>query len=156
MDNSKEYRDEYLNWTKKNSLNDKALSSAKVWLMNNASGKNAEALRDMFKEFFERNKAYELYHFSKKKGATNENFNLATFEEWLVSEEMAERLDESKKLKHEIKSEEYWRSILKGNKYALNVLDTIMSRQNSLATDRQMEVLNRAKRGEKGPFSTKN
>jgi hypothetical protein len=56
----------------------------------------------------------------------------------------------------EIKSEKYWRTILAGNEYALKVLDTVIKRQGSFATARQMEVLNRARRGDKSPYHTKN
>jgi DNA-binding CsgD family transcriptional regulator len=56
---------------------------------------------------------------------------------------------------NKIKSEVYWKQTLKGNDYALSVLNTIMTKQDGIATDRQMGVLNRAKNGDKN-YSTKN
>lgn len=59
-------------------------------------------------------------------------------------------------LPHEIKSERYWRQILAGNDYALKVLDTVMLKQGGRASDRQMQIMRRVERGDRGPYSTKN
>jgi len=67
-----------------------------------------------------------------------------------------EFLNEAEKFPHEIKSETFWRQVLKGNDYALKVLDTVMKKQKGFASDRQMEVLDRARRGDKSPYLTKN
>lgn len=66
-----------------------------------------------------------------------------------------EHLSESVDKPYEIKSEKFWRTILAGNKKALEILDTIMKRQGGFASHRQMEVLNRVKRGDKSPYPTK-
>lgn len=60
------------------------------------------------------------------------------------------------KFPHEIKSEKYWRNILYNNKYANEVLDTIMNKQKGRASDRQMAILRRVESGDKTPYSTKN
>ena len=65
-------------------------------------------------------------------------------------------IDESEQFPNEIKSETFWRQILKGDTFALKILDTIMKAQKGFASDRQMEVLNRAKTGNKAPYHTKN
>lgn len=57
---------------------------------------------------------------------------------------------------HEIKSELYWKQILKGNDFVLKMLDTIMKKQKGFASDRQMEVLKRAQRGDRTPYHPKN
>jgi hypothetical protein len=57
---------------------------------------------------------------------------------------------------HEIKSEKFWRSMLAGNKKALDILDTVMKKQGGFASHAQMEVMNRVKRGDKSPYHTKN
>jgi hypothetical protein len=67
-----------------------------------------------------------------------------------------ENLSESVDKPYEIKSEKFWRGILFGNKKALEILDTVMKRQGGFASHAQMEVLNRAKRGDKSPYHTKN
>jgi hypothetical protein len=58
--------------------------------------------------------------------------------------------------KIEIKSEKYWRAVLSHDPYALKVLDTIMRSQKGFASERQMQVLDRARRGDKTPYHTKN
>ena len=63
---------------------------------------------------------------------------------------------ENNKFKHQIKSEEYWKQVLKSSKYALSVLNTIMNKQNGYASDAQMVILNRAKGGDKERYSNKN
>jgi hypothetical protein len=65
-------------------------------------------------------------------------------------------VNEAEKFPHEIKSETYWRQVLKGNDFALKILDTVMKKQKGFASDRQMEVLDRVKRGDKSPYPTKN
>jgi multimeric flavodoxin WrbA len=67
-----------------------------------------------------------------------------------------EFLNEAEKFPHEIKSETFWKQVLKGNDYALKVLDTVMKKQKGFASDRQMEVLDRVRRGDKSPYPTKN
>lgn len=57
---------------------------------------------------------------------------------------------------YEIKSESFWKSILAGNKKALEILEIVMKKQGGFASHRQIEVLNRAKRGDKSPYHTKN
>ena len=57
---------------------------------------------------------------------------------------------------HEIKSESYWRKIIGNNKYATDVLDTIMKKQNGKASARQMAILRRAESGDNSPYPTKN
>jgi hypothetical protein len=60
------------------------------------------------------------------------------------------------KFTHKINSEKYWRRILDGNQFALKILDTVMKKQNGMASDRQWEVLKRAEIGDKSPYHTKN
>jgi hypothetical protein len=55
----------------------------------------------------------------------------------------------------EIKSEKYWRQVL-SSKYALDILNTIMQKQNGWASERQYAILNRERNGDKTPYSTKN
>jgi hypothetical protein len=64
-------------------------------------------------------------------------------------------LKESAKFSNEIKSEEYWKSVLKGDKYALKVLDTVMKKQKGFASDRQLDIMKRVASGNKS-YSTKN
>lgn len=64
--------------------------------------------------------------------------------------------ENSEKFPHEIVSETYWRQILKGNEYAMKILDTCMNRQKGRASDRQWEILQRAKRGDRSPYHPKN
>lgn len=65
-------------------------------------------------------------------------------------------------LPHHIKSEEYWRQVLaqvnspKTREYAGKILTTIMRRQGGYASDRQWEILDRARRGDTSPYHTKN
>ena len=66
-----------------------------------------------------------------------------------------EVINESK-FPHEIKSEKYWRQILGQNKCANEVLDTIMTKQHGMASDRQMAILRRVERGDTSPYPTKN
>lgn len=60
------------------------------------------------------------------------------------------------KFPHEIKSEKYWRTIVYGDKYAGEILDTIMTKQQGRASDRQMAILRRKERGDTSPYPTKN
>jgi len=60
------------------------------------------------------------------------------------------------KFPHEIKSEKYWRQIVGNDKYANDVLDTIVKKQRGKASDRQMAILRRVERGDKSPYPTKN
>ena len=64
--------------------------------------------------------------------------------------------EDFKKFPHEIKSEKYWKQILAGNSYALNILDTVMKKQKGFASDRQMEVMRRVEKGDKSPYHPKN
>ena len=59
--------------------------------------------------------------------------------------------------KHKINSEKYWRRILDDNrfKFALDVLNTVVTKQNGMATDRQWTILKRAENGDTSPYSTK-
>lgn len=61
-------------------------------------------------------------------------------------------------LKHKINSEKYWRRILDDNrfKFALDVLNTIMAKQNGMATDRQWAILKRAETGDTSPYHPRN
>ena len=63
--------------------------------------------------------------------------------------------ENSEKFPHEIVSETYWRQILKGNEFALKILDRCM-KQGGRASDRQWEVLQRAKRGDRSPYHPRN
>lgn len=56
---------------------------------------------------------------------------------------------EVEKFPHEIKSEAYWKKILFDNPYALKILDTVITKQNAKASDKQMNVFRRVERGEK-------
>ncbi len=73
-----------------------------------------------------------------------------------------EFVNEAEAFSHEIKSEKYWRQILKNvnnssqREFATKVLDTIMTKQNGFASDRQMEILRRAEKGDNSPYNTKN
>lgn len=71
--------------------------------------------------------------------------NFKTYNEWIFEG-------------YEIKSEKFWNQILVGKKfeYAKEVLDTIMKKQNGIATERQWNILQRAKRGNVEKYSTKN
>ena len=60
------------------------------------------------------------------------------------------------KFPHEIKSEKYWRHIVGTDKFAGDVLDTIMKKQGGRASDRQIQILRRLENGETSPYSTKN
>lgn len=61
-----------------------------------------------------------------------------------------------KNFPHKINNENYWRKILDGNKFATDILDTIMKKQSGRASERQMEILKRVESGDKTPYSTKN
>jgi hypothetical protein len=63
-------------------------------------------------------------------------------------------VNEGSKFPHEIKSESYWKKILYGNDYALDVLNTIMTKQDGFASNKQMQILKRAQSGDKTPYST--
>lgn len=72
------------------------------------------------------------------------------------------RIVESANFPHEIKSETYWRQILKNvnnpsqRDFATKILDTIMKKQQGFASDRQMEVLRRVEKGDTSPYHPKN
>lgn len=55
-------------------------------------------------------------------------------------------------------NEKYWRRILsmQNNPMPIAILNTIMTKQNGMASDRQWEVLKRAESGDKTPYHTKN
>lgn len=55
-------------------------------------------------------------------------------------------------------NEKYWRRILsmQNNPMPIAILNTIMTKQNGMASDRQWEVLKRAESGDKTPYSTRN
>ena len=63
---------------------------------------------------------------------------------------------------HEIRSDEYWRQIVasipqpKQREYMSRILDGIMKKQHGRASDRQMELLRRAERGDTSAWHTKN
>ncbi len=59
-------------------------------------------------------------------------------------------------LTHKINSEKYWKKVLYGNDFAMKILDTILSKQNGMASDRQWEVLKRAESGDKTPYHPTN
>jgi len=67
-----------------------------------------------------------------------------------------EKTNESAQFPHEIKSETYWKKVVSHDQYALKVLDTVIKKQQGFASDRQMQILDRARRGDKTPYSTKN
>ena len=67
-----------------------------------------------------------------------------------------EKTNESASFTHEIKSEDYWKKVVAHDAFALKVLDTIMKKQMGKASDRQMQILDRARRGDSSPYSTKN
>lgn len=67
----------------------------------------------------------------------------------------SESISESK-FPHVINSEKRWRQILGNNKYALDVLDTIMQRQHGQASDRQMAILRKVQNGDTTPYHSKN
>ena len=60
------------------------------------------------------------------------------------------------KLKHEVTLPNNWKIYLQGNPYAQAVLNTVLTKQGGMASDRQWEILQRAKRGDKGPYHPKN
>lgn len=94
-------------------------------------------------------KAFELFFDIILKGAKKikESMKFLGFSEFL---------NENSNFPHQIKSEDYWRKVLQGNKYALDVLDTIMKRQQGRASDRQMNILRKGEKGDRTPYSTKN
>ena len=57
--------------------------------------------------------------------------------------------------KNQIKSEKYWRTVL-NSQYAIDVLNTIIKRQNGFVSDRQLSILDRDRKGIKSPYPTKN
>jgi hypothetical protein len=69
---------------------------------------------------------------------------------------------ENQNFPNQIKSETYWRQILKNvnnvskREYATRILDSIMKKQNGFASDRQMEILRRVEKGDNSPYHTKN
>jgi hypothetical protein len=65
-------------------------------------------------------------------------------------------VNESAKFPHEIKSERYWRNIIGNDPYLIKILNTIMTKQNSFASDSQMQLLRRRQNGETSPYSAKN
>ncbi len=62
----------------------------------------------------------------------------------------------------QLKSKDYWTRIINTSTnhslrtFALKVLDTIFSKQNGVATPRQLEVLKRIERGDTSNYPTKN
>lgn len=66
------------------------------------------------------------------------------------------------KFPHQIKSEKYWKNIIDSipnyskRNYVNKVFDTVMKKQQGFASDRQMEILRRAQRGDTSPYHTKN
>lgn len=70
--------------------------------------------------------------------------------------------EQHKSFPHEIKSEKYWRQIIasvnseKTREFATKLLNTIMHKQSGRASDRQMEVLDRIRRGDTSAYHTKN
>jgi len=73
-----------------------------------------------------------------------------------------EKANESVNFPHEIKSEDYWRKIIStvpnisNRKKVTEILDTVMKKQKGFASERQMEVLRRAQKGDTSPYNTKN
>jgi hypothetical protein len=57
---------------------------------------------------------------------------------------------------HKINSEKYWRKMVDGNAFATQILDTVMKKQNGMASERQWEVLKRVESGDKTPYHPKN
>jgi hypothetical protein len=64
--------------------------------------------------------------------------------------------ENKEKYPHDLGSESNWRQILKGNDYALKVLDTCFAKQDGKASDRQWEILQRGRRGDRTPYHSKN
>jgi len=85
--------------------------------------------------------------------ATKKNLKLPTFEKFMELGNNDGNKNESEteveKFPHEIKSEAYWKRILFDNPYALRILDTVMTKQNGKASDKQMGIFRRVERGEK-------
>lgn len=73
---------------------------------------------------------------------------VSTYSSWL--NENRERFP------HDIGSESNWQKILMGNEYALKVLATCFAKQDGKASDRQWEILQRARRGDRTPYNSKN
>lgn len=67
----------------------------------------------------------------------------------------SEFLNESD-FRNKINSQSYWEKVLAGNEYALKVLKTVMEKQGGFASDRQMEIFNKVKNGDKSSYSSKN
>jgi hypothetical protein len=63
---------------------------------------------------------------------------------------------------HEIRSESYWRKIIasipqpKQREYMTRIFDGIMRKQRGFASDRQMQLLKRAERGDASNWHPKN
>ena len=70
--------------------------------------------------------------------------------------------NESAQFPHQIKSETYWKKIIdsvpnpSNRSYLSKVFDTVMKKQSGFASDRQMELLRRAEKGDTTPYHTKN
>lgn len=60
------------------------------------------------------------------------------------------------KWKHEVTLPNNWKKYVQGNPYAQAVLNTVLNSQGGWASDRQWEILQRAKRGDKSPYHPKN
>lgn len=71
-----------------------------------------------------------------------------------IKEKLREELGKSE-FTHEIKSVKFWNQVL-SSKYAKNILNTIMTKQNGFASDRQMMILKAERDGLKINYTTKN
>jgi hypothetical protein len=60
------------------------------------------------------------------------------------------------KWKHQITQPNNWKIYVQNNPYAKAVLNTVLNNQGGWASDRQWEILQRAKRGDKSPYHPKN
>jgi len=77
---------------------------------------------------------------------------IKNFSEWIFEN----------KFPHQISSEQYWKKIIDSlpnfsqRQFAHKILDTIVKKQGGKASDRQMEILRRAQRGDSSPYPTRN
>jgi hypothetical protein len=71
-------------------------------------------------------------------------------------ENWSESNESSREFPHEIKSEAFWRKAVAHDRFASSVLETVLKKQRGFASDRQMQILERARRGDRTPYSPRN
>lgn len=79
--------------------------------------------------------------------------SIKTYEQLI--EEIQDQSD-SGKFVHQLTLPNNWKIYVQGNPYAQAVLNTVLTKQGGMASDRQWEILQRAKRGDKTPYHPKN